>query len=160
MFSLKGQGQVDQMSAIDDYNKEQYRRSAAGLGPVLTVLKHGCYELGSEESFQWLPLVPTHWSPVGLILSLSGVQLDDRQGSSRRLSTDWKLWDYCATLARHVASFMYFPVAISVLVWSAGRCVEADRLFRSSQTLVADGICSRKRQTSRHMRLARVDQRG
>jgi len=96
------------MSAIDDY-KEQYRCSAADLGPVLTALKHNCHKLGSEDSFQWLPLVPTYWSPVGLILNLSGVQLDDIQGSSRRMSADWRLWDYRATFTRYVASFMYLP---------------------------------------------------
>jgi hypothetical protein len=116
------------MSAVNDY-KEQYRCSAADLGPVLTILKHGCHKLGSEDSFQWLPLVPTHWSPVGLILSLSGVQLDDRQGSSRRLSADWRLWGYCATFARHVGSFMYLPVVISILFGPRGRCVEAGRLL-------------------------------
>jgi hypothetical protein len=102
------------MSAVNDY-KEKYRYSAADLGPVLTVLKHGCHKLGSKDPFQWLPLVPTHWSPVGLILSLSGVQLDNRQGSSRR--------------SFGVGSFMYLPVAISILFGPRGRCVEAGGLF-------------------------------
>lgn len=123
------------MSTVNDY-KEQYRYSAADLGPVLTVLKHGCHKLGGEDPFQWLPLVP-----VGLILSLSGVQLDDRQGSSRR-SFD-------------VGSFMYLPVAISILFGPRGRCVEAGGLFWLSQPLVTDGITSRIKQTSR----VRVDQR-
>lgn len=98
------------MSAIDDY-KEQYRCSPADLGPVLIVLKHGCHKLGSEDSFQWLPLVPTHWSLVGFVLGLSGVQLDDRQGSSRRLSADWRLWG-CI----HV-----FAYGDQYSVWSAGK---------------------------------------
>ena len=73
---------------------------------------------------------------------------------------DREAQDGCLPIRGFRVASMYLPMVISILFGPRGRCVEAGRLFWSSQPLVADGISSRKKQTSGHMRLARVDQRG